>query len=202
VLRLACEALDRCEQARAAIARDGPFIEDRAGQPKAHPAIAVERDSRLAAMRAFRELSLDGQMPDEVRPPRVGTGGAELVPVRPRRVRQPKLALTLRAALALELGPLSPRDDHLDDAYLEAVYAEHRARLLAHSRPGHRPWGCWRFEPGVPKPLRAQRLRLVPIEDDEPATGDRDDRLDQRRAAWIEEHEHGASGATTARRAR
>ena len=72
-LRLACEALDRCDEARRTVERDGAFLTDRFGQPKTHPAVGVERDARVAALRAFRELSLDGDVP-EARPPRVGTG--------------------------------------------------------------------------------------------------------------------------------
>lgn len=72
-LTLACEALDRGEEARERIALDGAYLTDRFGQLKAHPAVAVERDARIAAMRAFRELSLDPD-PGEVRPPRVGSG--------------------------------------------------------------------------------------------------------------------------------
>ncbi len=74
VLRLALEALDRCEEARGVLARDGSYVPDRFGVLRAHPAIGVERDSRLAALRAFRELALDGATPDEVRPPRAGSG--------------------------------------------------------------------------------------------------------------------------------
>lgn len=71
VLRLACEALDRCEEARQAIAKDGAIVPDRFGTPKAHPAVAIERDARVAAMRALRELSLDADGgPGEVRIPR------------------------------------------------------------------------------------------------------------------------------------
>lgn len=70
-LRLACEALDRCAEARDVLAADGAILRDRFGQARAHPAVAIERDSRLAALRAFRELSLDGQAPEDVRPPRV-----------------------------------------------------------------------------------------------------------------------------------
>lgn len=54
------EAWDRSEQAREAIAADGITVADRYGVPKAHPAIAIERDSRTAFFRGLRELALDG----------------------------------------------------------------------------------------------------------------------------------------------
>jgi hypothetical protein len=73
VLTLACEALDRCEEARQALARHGTTYLDRFGSPRARPEVAIERDSRIAAMRAFRELSLDADAP-EPRIPRVGGG--------------------------------------------------------------------------------------------------------------------------------
>lgn len=72
-LRLALEALDRAEQAREALARHGTTFTDRFGQPRVRPEVAIERDSRLAALRAFRELSLDGAVvEDDARPPRIG----------------------------------------------------------------------------------------------------------------------------------
>src|SRR3954454_19378763 len=70
LLRLALEAVDRCEQARAALAEHGTTYDDRFGCPKARPELAIERDSRLAAARLFRELALDGlDDADDSRPP-------------------------------------------------------------------------------------------------------------------------------------
>lgn len=61
LLRLACEALDRCEEARQVLAAEGSFTTDRYGGRKVHPAVGVERDSRLAAARLFRELNLQAE---------------------------------------------------------------------------------------------------------------------------------------------
>lgn len=59
LLTKACEALDRVEEARAAIKMHGMTYTDRFGTPRARPEIAIERDNRLAVARLFRELDLD-----------------------------------------------------------------------------------------------------------------------------------------------
>lgn len=63
VLRAACENFDRAEQARRQVDEDGPTTLDRYGSPKPHPCLTVERDARAAALRALRQLDLEG-IPD------------------------------------------------------------------------------------------------------------------------------------------
>lgn len=58
ILVAACESLDRQREAQRAIASDGLMVEGRFG-PRLHPAAALERYSRLAMLRALRELGLD-----------------------------------------------------------------------------------------------------------------------------------------------
>lgn len=70
LLRLACEAWDRTQQAREILDRDGLTTETETGGLKAHPAVAIERDARLAFARLLRELDLDAETaPDRARPP-------------------------------------------------------------------------------------------------------------------------------------
>ena len=76
-LNLALEARDRCEEARKILAREGLVVLNRFKESRAHPMIAVERDSRIACVRCLRELSLDGSDAgyESSRPPRIGSGG-------------------------------------------------------------------------------------------------------------------------------
>jgi P27 family predicted phage terminase small subunit len=70
LLRLACEAWDRTQQAREILDRDGLTTETESGGLKAHPCIGIERDARLAFARLLRELDLDAETPaDRARPP-------------------------------------------------------------------------------------------------------------------------------------
>ena len=72
LLRRACEASDRADQAREQIEAEGLTELDRFGQRKPHPCVAIERDARLAIARLLRELALDVEDPDDARPPRIG----------------------------------------------------------------------------------------------------------------------------------
>ncbi len=68
LLTAAAEAWDRLQEARERIAKDGAYVEDRFGQLRPHPALAIERDSRIAFARILRELDLDAEPPAS-RPP-------------------------------------------------------------------------------------------------------------------------------------
>lgn len=59
ILKLALEAADRAEDARATIERDGAYQTTARGGVTTHPAIAIERDSAIRAARLLRELGLD-----------------------------------------------------------------------------------------------------------------------------------------------
>jgi phage terminase small subunit len=69
LLTLAAEAWDQGQAAREIVAEKGMTFDDRFGQPKARPEVAIERDSRIGFARLLRELALDLGSPDEGRPP-------------------------------------------------------------------------------------------------------------------------------------
>jgi phage terminase small subunit len=68
LLTAALEAKGRMDEARATVARDGAYVAGRFGL-RAHPALAVERDSRIAFARLIREVGLDLVDPAERRMP-------------------------------------------------------------------------------------------------------------------------------------
>ena len=103
LLQLAGEAWDRCQQAREAIARDGLIM---LTTGKAHPAVAIERDSRLAFARLIRELDLDAEPPPSwSRPPGLHSNSAHAAhPGRlamPRKLRAAKQRGTTRPRLSV-----------------------------------------------------------------------------------------------------
>src|SRR5947209_3483630 len=71
LLRRAAEAMDCADRARAQVEQDGPTFRTRYGEIRPHPAVAMERDARIAIARLLRELRvLDA--PDDPRPGRLG----------------------------------------------------------------------------------------------------------------------------------
>jgi P27 family predicted phage terminase small subunit len=74
LLQAAAEAWQRLQDARELIDRDGAVVILRSGQLRQHPAIAIERDSRIGFARLLRELALDVAEPgmiDTSRPPSI-----------------------------------------------------------------------------------------------------------------------------------
>jgi P27 family predicted phage terminase small subunit len=73
LLQLACEAWDRSQEARELLDREGLTVPGVEGGLKTHPAVAIERDSRLAVARLVRELDLDLEPPasDRFGPPAI-----------------------------------------------------------------------------------------------------------------------------------
>jgi phage terminase small subunit len=69
LLETALAALDRANEARAAIDRDGACIRDRFDQIQKHPMLSVERDCRAQFLQGMRLLNLD---PGTAPAPRLG----------------------------------------------------------------------------------------------------------------------------------
>jgi phage terminase small subunit len=69
VLQLAAEAWDTYENARDAIAQHGmTFVNVKHGDVKPRPEVAIMQNSRIAFLRALRELNLDVAPPETPRP--------------------------------------------------------------------------------------------------------------------------------------
>jgi P27 family predicted phage terminase small subunit len=69
LLQLACEAWDRKTEAQAELAAHGALtFTDPKGTIRAHPAVAMERDARVAFARLVRELDLDTGTPAAAAP--------------------------------------------------------------------------------------------------------------------------------------
>ena len=71
-LRLACEAWDRCQGARRALAKTGVIYKDRWGCPRKHPLVSVEENARLQCIRILRKLGIDYATSEAPRPPLPG----------------------------------------------------------------------------------------------------------------------------------
>jgi hypothetical protein len=63
ILRTAGEALDRYQEARRILAREGLSYEDPKGMLRPRPEAAIERDARIAYIRCLRELKFDAAEP-------------------------------------------------------------------------------------------------------------------------------------------
>jgi phage terminase small subunit len=59
ILDSACRALMRVRQAQGLLKKHGIVVRDRFGQPKEHPAVAIERDGKQTLLRNLRALNLD-----------------------------------------------------------------------------------------------------------------------------------------------
>jgi P27 family predicted phage terminase small subunit len=59
VLSVGLEAFDRMRACQQTITEAGATFVDRFGQPRPHPLLSVERDSRAAYLAALKQLHLD-----------------------------------------------------------------------------------------------------------------------------------------------
>lgn len=59
VLEAAMHSFDRWMQARAILDKEGLTFRDKFKQPRQHPAVLIERDSKAAMVRALKSLGLD-----------------------------------------------------------------------------------------------------------------------------------------------
>jgi P27 family predicted phage terminase small subunit len=71
LLRLAAESLDRADAARKVVDAEGLVVPGYRGQPRPHPLLLTERDSRIATARLLREIGLSEEPEADPRPPRI-----------------------------------------------------------------------------------------------------------------------------------
>jgi hypothetical protein len=69
LLAQAGTCLDTIAEAEAELVKAGSYFIDRWGQPKAHPAFAVIRDTKTLFARLCRELNLSCEKPEDPRSP-------------------------------------------------------------------------------------------------------------------------------------
>ena len=59
LLESALSSFDKWQSARRVLSKEGDFIFDRFHQRRAHPALQVERDSKILMLKSFAALHLD-----------------------------------------------------------------------------------------------------------------------------------------------
>jgi P27 family predicted phage terminase small subunit len=59
ILETALQAFDRMRECQEQIKADGLVSRDKNGNPKQHPLVPVERDSRSAMLNSLKQLNLD-----------------------------------------------------------------------------------------------------------------------------------------------
>jgi hypothetical protein len=70
LLTQGCWALQRCEEARAVVDREGlTYLDAKTGRVFPHPCVVIEKDNRILFSRVLRELGLDLAESQIARPP-------------------------------------------------------------------------------------------------------------------------------------
>jgi hypothetical protein len=72
LLRGICTTMDRLDEVRSAISRDGVTVPGSKGQIRPHPLLAEERGLNVTLARLLRELDLDADPDPSPRPPALG----------------------------------------------------------------------------------------------------------------------------------